>query len=317
MPLLVPDARSAQVALAALQQEIVLSGNRRAVLESLGSSGAVSLPAYSMFSHTPRVRAARWLAPTARRPFEDAVAAYEAMTDRPLHSTPRPDRRLMNLLSSKWSGWLEPRHPGHWWVPAASLLGLMSNMLGAPLQIADRENLVLEHDGLKFKVTPNGMHSNFRGRFIYAHARAQDALWRHIEVPASTSDHFVARAAAATGSEAALWAASHVVQAEQLGVIPELKEDAVNLEKVPRRGRKLNAPVAASPDLVAAIAGCREVLDLDGTLSDLYVVMVPFLMQRRQFTEEFACPWTHPDHNLTPRIRGRLEELLATYERAT
>jgi len=317
MPLLVPDARSAQLALAALQQEIILSGARRAVLEATASSASVTLPGHSMFSHTPRVRAAKWLAPMARRPFEDAVAAYEAMTDRPLHSTPRPDRQLANLLSSKWRGWLAPQSAGNWWVPAANLLAVMSNMLGKPLQIAELENLCLEHDGLRFKVTPNGMFSNFRGRFIYANARALDARWEHVEVQARQTGHFVAQAAAATGLEAAMWAASHVVHAEQLGVIPKLELSAVTLTEMPRRTRRVNTPVPASPDLIAAIAGCREVVDLDGTVSDLYSVMVPYLMGGRQFVQEFACPWTHPDHNLTPKIRSRLEELLLEYERAS
>lgn len=316
MPLLAPNARSAQMALAALQQEIVLSGKRREVLDAVASTGDVLLPAYSLFSHTPRVRAAKWLAPGARRAFEDAVVAYEAMTDRPLHSAPRPDRPLVKLLSSKWLGWLGPQPVGHWWTPAACLMATMTNMLGAPLQFATENNLYLAHEGLKFKVTPDGMYSNFRGRFVYANSRALDAQWERITCPERTSEHFVARAAQACGSEAALWAASHVLQAEALGVIPKLEISAVTLTEMPRRTRRVNAPVAASPDLIAAIAGCREVVDLDGTISDLYTVMVPYLMGGRQFVKEFACPWTHPDHNLTPKIRNRLEELLAVYERA-
>lgn len=314
--LLRADSRLAVQALSVLHREVTLKQAQRRVLEafSLPEHGEVCLPQHSLFSSTLQVRAAQWLAPRPTVDFEDCVAAYEDLADRSLGKVSRLDRVVYRILPRQHPDWLPRQFVPAWWVSAAAMLALISNVLGDPVNV-DGEELLLEHDGLRFKVTANGIYSNFRGRFMYTE-RAKDFDSPLVSMPARVVRHPLATAVQDLPAHAQ-WAASYLLLCEEEKVIAPITSDTLLKVGLAKRGRRKGTVVhrIRGADRVAAVAGCREVLEYGGTLQDLYSVAVPYLMTSRQFKQTFACPWTHPEHGLTERLRSKFEETLVLLDR--
>lgn len=314
--LLRSDARGATQALSSLQREIALNRAQRAVMEafSLSEPEEVTLPGYHIFSSTSTVRATQWLAPRPTGDFEDCVAAYEDLADRDLDAAPRLDRIVTKLIPRQSEEWLPPQPAGQWWPSAVAMLALLSNCVMEPVQVGEDE-LLLQANGLKFRVTPRGMHSNFRGRFMYV-KRPLGGLPGKAGVGAITVRHPLACAVRELPDHAK-WAVAYLLWCEQSGVIQKITAESILKVGAAKRGRRLGSvrKRAVGADGVAAVYACRDLASMGGTIADLYSAAVPDLMSARDFKRRFSCPWTHPTHRITDTVREKLEEFLATVER--
>jgi hypothetical protein len=317
--LLPVNAASAARALNVLRREVAANQHSRGALEAFAAPGAdLPVPSYHLFSSTPSGRAAEWLAPHLTRDFEDCLAVYEDLADRKLGVTPRPDRPVGVLLGRKHGRLLPMYSRDRWWEPAAVLLGVLSNVLDVPVEGYPGSNLRLQHEGYQFDLTPTSMWSNFRAQRNVCVEPSSHVFPDSFRVRAKVADHPLVRVAYLPGmSDAALWAASYLIDCEERlhqRVKPEQLLQKPGAARSPRRG-PLNRRYAGA-DRAAAVAGCRELLQHGGTLRDLYQTAVPYLMTSTDFKRNFSCPWTHPELRLTSAKVETLNDLLEEAERA-
>lgn len=270
----------------------------------------VMLPGFTIFDHCNGIFAADWCVPRPRVDRDEVVMIYEEYVDRPLGRLPVPDRVARRVYAGAAADtFFGPRcADGDWWTPAAKLVAIASSMTRTPA-VYYETSVSLDLGDCRMSAAPDGCWSNFMQRVRVAPDLAHDASMDGLRVPLLITNHPLAKAVAGENlSPAVLWAINSAIRTESAEAIPTIKP--IHVGFVPRKKRSKSKVVGTTADVVGAIAACRELLDEQALLMDLYRVAVPILMSGADFSDLLAPAWKDSNRRLNTALIQKAHEFL-------
>lgn len=278
----------------------------------------VMLPGFSIFDVSERIRATEWCTPRQVVDRDEIISVYEEYVDRPLGTTPVPDRVGRSLYIGKASDQFfgRRRKATEWFLPVLKIIALAAHASRGKVTLGP-DSVHLDMGDYVMSASPRGCWSNTTGALHRSVQRPDDANTDTLRVPVLLTSHRLAKALVALESPPwMLWIANTAIRAEMAGDIPKIR--AVHLDRIPQ-GRTAQEPFKAGEpaDIAAAMVVCRQITDAPypGSHQDLFASAVPLLMREVDFKDLVGAVGSDPDKVVSEDGCEKFMEYLDIIER--
>lgn len=278
------------------------------------------LPGYTVFDVSDGIRASDWAVPGTRQDVDDIMYAYEAYVDRDLGKIMDPGKvAKMIWPNGKGLRYLGPkRSRWHWWVPAVQIVSAMAKVTGAAVEVG-ADKVFLDLGGDRMVVTPTGCWSNYHKRIKESKAKADDAKMELLTTAPRTTFQPLAGAMELLGAPLPiLWATNALTRAAALDECPPITVHSLEYVASLRGKAKPKPRSKVVADVIGAVAAAREALEgFQGEgIAEIHQALVPRACSSAEFYEAVTNPFEARAKALTPEMKQRVEDLLASIERS-